>query len=118
MQLTPMQERAQRAVLEPEVIEMARRLAAYGLGITMPHMHTATEDFADLPDDVIQVERAGVVTFEPRSSAQNDPDRVTVGWRWVKDGLSATGTCSPIHDCIGSGSPTGHRHVSGHTHTS
>lgn len=118
MQLTAMQERAQRAVLEPEVIELARRLAAYGLGITMPHMHTATEDFADLPDDMIQVERAGIVTFEPRSSAQNDPDAVAVGWRWAEDGLNAMGRCIPVHQCTGSGSPTGHRHEEGHTQIS
>lgn len=115
MQLTPTQERAQRAVLEPDVIEMARRLASYGLGITMPHMHTATEDFADLPNDMIQVERAGAVTFEPKRAAQDDPGMVAVGWRWEPDGLSAIGRCVPIHTCTGSGSPTGHRHENGHT---
>ena len=118
MQLTSIQERAQQAVLKPEVIEMARRLAEYGLGITMPHMHTAEEDFADLPDDLIQVERAGIVTFESKATALADPDKVVVGWRWSPDGLTAMGSCSPIHTCLYSGMPSGHKHVSGHTHTS
>lgn len=118
MQLTSIQERAQQAVQEPEVIEMARRLAEYGLGITMPHMHTADEDFADLPDDVMQVECAGVVTFEPKAVALTNPDAVVVGWRWSPDGLSAMGSCSPYMTCTGSGMPSGHRHINGHTHTS
>ena len=118
MQITPVQERAQQAVLTPEVIEMARRLAAYGLGIAMPHMHTEEAEFADLPDDLIQVERAGTVTFEPKRAALADPGMVAVGWRWTPDGLNVMGSCSPMHYCTGSGSPAGHCHVSGHTHIS
>lgn len=113
VELTEAQREAQRAVLEePEVQEIARRLAKWGLGITMPHMHTREQDFADLPDDVVQVEQAGVVSFQPRADAEA-AGLVPVGWRWMQDGVATAAGCSPFMYC--NPNVAGHAFVQGHT---
>lgn len=114
IELTPVQREAQRAILEePEVQEMARRLARWGLGIAMPHMHTAREDFCDLPVEMVQVERAGVVSFVPRQQAEG---MIPVGWRWREGGLDVMARCEPFQYC--DPNVPGHAFVQGHTHIS
>lgn len=113
--LTPTQVKAQHAILnEPEIQDIAKRLAQWGLGIAMPHMHTTVQDFADLPEDVVQVETAGVVSFRPRAEAQ-EAGLVPVGWRWQEQGLAMTAGCSPFMYC--NPNVAGHAHVSGHTNS-
>jgi hypothetical protein len=73
-----MVENAQRAIQEPEVQDMLKRLSAYGLGIYLPHMHTDTVDFAPLPRGMVQVENNLEVSFQSRSEARGD----AVGWVW------------------------------------
>lgn len=80
MRAHPMVQRAERAIATPEVEEMMRRLAEYGLGVFMPHMHNE-EGFAGLPLDTVQLEGDLKVRFVPRS----DPlirDAAPVGWVW------------------------------------
>jgi hypothetical protein len=79
--MSAMLERAHKALQEPEVLEMLERLSHYGLGIYMPHMHTATEDFVPLPSEVLQVERNCQVSFEPRSEV-SEGNITAVGWVW------------------------------------
>jgi hypothetical protein len=112
--LTKMQQIAQNAVLnEPEVAEMAKRLAKYGLGIFMPHMHTAEEDFADLPEDKVQLETSGSVRFMSRGELKNVVS-VPVGWRWQSDGMGATASCLATMNCElrRDFATDGYRHVS------
>lgn len=87
----PMVENAQRAIEEPEVQEMLRRLAPYGLGVFMPHLHPDEGGFAPLPEDLVQLEGDLQVSFVRR----NDPrlkEAVPVGWVW--DGSEARATVS------------------------
>lgn len=76
-------------IQEPEVQEMLKRLSVYGLGIFMPHMHTAKGDFVPLPDDMIQVENNLQVSFQPRSKAVGS----AVGWIWSNQAM-AIAVCS------------------------
>ncbi len=113
--LTAIQAVAQRAILEEaEIQEIAKKLAQWGLGIAMPHMHTAKEDFAGLPDDIVQVETAGVVSFRPRKEAEA-AGLIPVGWRWHDQGLTVVAGCSPFMYC--NPNVAGHAHVSGHTNS-
>ena len=76
--MSAMVEDAQKALEEPEVLEMLERLSAYGLGIYLPHMHTETEDFVPLPRGVVQMEKNLVVSFCDESEAHGS----AVGWVW------------------------------------
>ena len=86
---------AQDAIHLPEVQEMLRRLAAYNLGIFMPHKHDEqTGRFEELPEGVMQVESGLEVTFQSAEQlARTAPDFVPVGWFW-RDGAS-----SPLAMC-------------------
>lgn len=112
--LTATQEAALAAVMtEPEIQKIAERLAHFGLGIALPHMHTAAEDFADLPPDMVQVEQAGVVSFIQRTEAYS-LGLIPVGWRWIAgDGLTVAAGCSPFMYC--NPNVQGHAFVQGHT---
>jgi hypothetical protein len=77
---------AHRAIQEPDVQDMLRRLSAYGLGIFMPHMHTETEDSAPLPRGMVQVESNLQVSFRPAAEAAGD----AVGWIWDEQTKVAT----------------------------
>lgn len=75
---------AQRAIELPEVQEMIRRLAAYGLGVCLPHMHDAAGNMLPLPEGVLQVEDDLHVSFVPAEQVKDTPDTayVPVGWGW------------------------------------
>ncbi len=82
---------AQEAIHLPEVQEMLHRLAAYRLGIYMPHMHDAQSGtFLPLADEVTQVESGLQVSFQPSAAIAKEADRyLPVGWVW-RDGAPAT----------------------------
>ncbi len=86
--LTETQVRAQAAIADPRVLDIAREPAAFGLGICMPHMRAAALDFADLPADTARIERGRVVTFEPAARAV-EPGVIPVAWRWRDLGVAA-----------------------------
>ena len=78
-------------VAEPRVQELMRELAAYGLGVCVPHMHDEqTGEFLPLPDDTVQSESHLKVSFVRRDSLnQND---VPVAWKWNNE-LQVVQTC-------------------------
>ena len=82
---------AAEAIKRPEVQEMIRRLADYGLGVCVPHMHTeGTGEFAGLPHELVQSESQLQVSFVERSLlTEND---IPVAWRWYKE-LQVVETC-------------------------
>ncbi len=81
--------RAMEAVELDEVKRAAAVLAKHGLGVFVPHMHTDDVDFAEMPHDMVQVERNCVVSFKPRSEATGVP----VGWIAEDDGYTITMAC-------------------------
>jgi hypothetical protein len=84
--------RAHEAVQKPEVQEMIRKLAGYGLGVFMPHVHDEeTGEYAPLPPEVLQVERNLEVSFEPDGDAIRSSCSA-VGWRW-EDGVRTAAAC-------------------------
>jgi hypothetical protein len=91
-----MVEKANKAIQEPEVQDMLRRLSAYGLGIFMPHMHTDTEEYVPLPRGMVQVESNLQVSFQPVSEARGD----VVGWVWDEQLIAASvcQVCKPDKD--------------------
>ena len=91
-----MVEDAQKALEEPEVLEMLERLSAYGLGIYLPHMHTETEDFVPLPRGVVQMEKNLDVSFCDESDAHGS----AVGWVWDGKAHAAQrcAVCAPTRD--------------------
>jgi hypothetical protein len=91
---------AQYAIYLPEVQEMMRKLAAYHLGVYMPHMHDEkTGAFQPLPAGVIQVEDNLQVSFQ----AVEPPEGsfVPVAWVWRDDrptpGAGCTAICTTVH---------------------
>lgn len=109
--LTPTQITAQHAIAtDPELHEIARKLAKWGLGIALPHRHTPEKEFDDLPADIVQVERGGIVSFVPREAASG---MVPVAWRWTERGLDVAGACAPYQFC--DPNVLGHLFVQGHT---
>ena len=87
-----MVERAQRAIDEPEVQEMMRRLSKYGLGIFMPHIHPTDGGFAPLPDGIVQLEGDLKVSFVPEGSKELE-SAIPVGWAWDVDHAKAVANC-------------------------
>ena len=85
---------AQRAIDLPEVQEMIRRLAAYNLGVYMPHMHdVSTGAMQVLPEGMFQVEDDLKVSFQ-----RTDPPGgtyVPVAWIW-RDGAVPGAKCASI----------------------
>lgn len=86
---------AQAAIHLPEVQEMLRRLAKFNLGIFMPHMHDRfTGEFQLLPDEVVQVESATNVSFEPFQHITGEASQfLPVGW------VSRSGVPTPVAVC-------------------
>lgn len=92
MSLHPMVEQAQRAIEAPEVQEMLRRLATYGLGVFMPHLHPEEGGFLPLPEHLVQLEGDRQVTFV----RDDDPrlgQAVAVGWVWDGAGARTKVSC-------------------------
>ncbi|MFZ1492653.1 MAG: hypothetical protein WAU60_04480 [Candidatus Competibacter denitrificans] len=73
--------KAQQAINTEEVQQILRRLADFGLGIFMPHLHPEEGGFAPLPSDVVAVERNLKVLFVKENDIK-DGECVPVGWRW------------------------------------
>ena len=91
---------AQEAIHLPEVQEMLRRLSEYKLGIFMPHMHDdQTGDFKLLPDEVMQVESALEVSFQPTIELANQTDRfLPVGWLWRAGAAAPSAVCEMVSE--------------------
>lgn len=90
--MDPMIENASRAVATAEVQEMIRRLADYGLGVFMPHLHPEEGGFRPLPRDVVQLERELQISFV----SDTDPilkDSMPIGWVWDKEKARVACTC-------------------------
>ena len=86
---------AQQAMELPEVQEMGRRLSAYGLGVSMPHMHDDKGDLVPMPEGIVQVEGDDLrASFVPADQVTDTPEQqyVTVGWRWSEKTRSMSGT--------------------------
>ena len=86
---------AQGAIELPEVQEMARRLAAYGLGVFMPHMHDSAGEMLPLPEGVVQVEGEDLrASFVPADQVTDTPEKqfMAVGWRWSTETNTMSGT--------------------------
>jgi hypothetical protein len=83
------------AVHNPEVLAMMERLAQYGLGVCVPHMHTATDAMASLPEGTVQYEENLGVSFR----REDDPAVLAaqpVSWFWA-NGPRVTGRCRQGH---------------------
>lgn len=81
--------RAQEAVDSVEVQELIKQLAAYNLGVCMPHMHQDGE-FVAIPDGTVQVEVKSDFISSASSEARST---LPVSWRWGDDGLTVVGSC-------------------------
>lgn len=86
---------AQNAINQKEVQDMLKTLSKYNLGICMPHMHTDEEDFAILPENMLQVETNCYVTFEKEGISLNDKS-VPVSWRWSGNETTGSAKCNTI----------------------
>lgn len=90
-------QRAQAAVALPEVVAAMQMLAKHGLGICMPHAHSAERDFDVLPVGMVQVERNQIVTFETADTAQA-MTRIPVAWRYEEaNGVARVTECGCCH---------------------
>jgi len=82
-------------VARPDVQEMMRRLAQYGLGVCLPHAHD-DDDLLPLPPGLVQYEEELHVSFVPEDS----PEAVTalpVSWMWDECHVRITGRCRQGH---------------------
>ena len=70
---------------------IAKQLAVYGLGISVPHMHTPAGKIVPLPNEFISLEQDLAVTFQLKDRTPNS--MIPVGWRWTDDGLSVWAGC-------------------------
>ena len=80
----------------PEVQEMMRRLSQFGLGIMVPHYHTDEENFAPLPNGMVQFENDLQVSFKNRSEIGEHV--IPVGWRWKQESVEAIMICVFCHN--------------------
>ena len=89
---------AQEAIHLPEVQEMLRKLSEYKLGIFMPHMHDEDSgEFQLLPDEVMQVESALEVSFQPTEEIVNQTNRfMPVGWVWRAGASTPSAACEMV----------------------
>lgn len=87
--------RAQEAIHLPEVQDMLRKLSAYHLGISMPHMHTEdTGEFLPLPADLVQVEAGLEVSFHPIAHIRQQLDSyIPVAWVWRDNAVTTMSMC-------------------------
>ena len=97
---------AQRAIELPEVQGMIRRLAQYGLGVSIPHMHDEAGNMLPLPEGVVQVEGDDLrASFVPADQVVSTLEReyLAVGWRWSEIEKRASGTthCPILRDAQG-----------------
>jgi hypothetical protein len=72
---------AKEAVETPELVEILKRLAAHGLGVFVPHVHTPDGHFAPLPSGTVALETNLHVYFVNATDSCL-ADAVAVGWVW------------------------------------
>jgi hypothetical protein len=91
---------AQAAIHLPEVPDMLRKLAAYNLGVFMPHRHQEmTGELQVLPDSVVQVESGLDITFRSVDELGNQTGRfLPVGWFWRRGAATPVSVCEMIED--------------------
>lgn len=79
--------RAADSIHLPEVQELVKRLAEYGLAVALPHMHGDDGMLAPLPADQVAYEDGLRVSF----LRKDDPileSAVAVMWRWDSEAQS------------------------------
>ena len=82
--MTSIAEKAGRAVRLPEVEEMMKKLAEFGLGVCVPHMHDPlTNELIPLPSNMVQAEANLKVSFVERDEI--DDRQVAVAWFWDQE---------------------------------
>jgi hypothetical protein len=85
----------QPVTADPEVQELMRRLAPYGLGVCLPHMHVTEQELTPLPPGTVQFEADLRVSFVD----EHDPEvqaALPVAWVW-DDGVRVVGRCRQGH---------------------
>ncbi len=86
---------AQQTIADPEVQELMRRLARYGLGVCLPHMHVTEERLAPLPQGVVQFEADLQVSFVDEHYPEVQA-ALPVAWLW-DEGARVVGRCRQGH---------------------
>ena len=113
LDMPPALRRAQTSMQLPEVQAMLHRLSKFDLGIFMPHQHDEkTGDFQPLPDDILQVESGGKVSFQNREEITHQTERfMPVAWRWSDGALATAAVCEMVTEegAEGSGKLTKHK---------
>lgn len=90
---------AMDAANSPEVQEMIKKLAEYGLAVAVPHMHGQDGGFLPLPADVISLENGLKVEFV--SQEEVDWESVLpVMWRWDEKAGSVVVAAGCGLECI------------------
>ena len=81
---TDIAEKAALALRNPEVEQILKQLAEYGLGVCLPHMHDAiTNEMVPLPPNMVQTEANLKVSFVERDKV--DDRQVPVAWLWDQE---------------------------------
>jgi len=77
----------------PEVKNLIKELAKFGLGVTVPHMHQEDSPFTfdPLPSGMVQIENEQVVSFVPSTEATDHA--LPVSWRWNGEGVEVVAGC-------------------------
>lgn len=81
----------QKSVKLEEVQGLMRKLAVYGLGVYVPHIHTDASGFAPLPKDMVSVEHNMKTSFKPFAEVA-EMELEPVGWVW-NDGVKLAMGC-------------------------
>lgn len=89
--------KAAEAVNKPEVQSIIKELSKHGLGVFIPHAHTA-DGFVPLPNDTVQLESNLSVSFVKQDDSRLDTASA-VGWVWdaSKARVAAACYCSGAH---------------------
>ncbi|MEZ4618218.1 MAG: hypothetical protein R2867_22265 [Caldilineaceae bacterium] len=74
-------ERAQDAINDPVVKDCLEKLAEFGLGVFIPHIHLENGRMEPLPEGYVQIERNLQVSFSQEGDLQNE-QMIAVGWFW------------------------------------
>ena len=83
------------------LLEIAKELAGYGLGISVPHMHSASGRMVSLPSGQVALEQQLHISFVDASKTPESA--VPVGWRWNQERLEVWAFCCGDGDGDGDG---------------
>ena len=83
---------AMDAIHNPEVQEMAKKLAKYGLAVAVPHLHDERGAFLPLPKDIVAFEAGLKVSFLSRDS-DSVKNGIPVMWRYDEE-LKTVSLCA------------------------